>query len=373
MTPMLKEIIEGNTCLLVSEKGTLGRTEKGREKKAPVFYNPRMKLNRDICCAFARTLDDITFADVLAGSGAKGIRVAVEAGHSVGLNDGSRHAVDLIKKNAKLNKVEVDVSNEDANLFLAKNKFDFIDIDPFGTPVPFLDNSVQSVAKNGCLGVTATDTAPLCGVYPKACFRKYSAKPLRCEFCHEVGLRILLGHVARTAAKYKRGIKCLLSHSTEHYFRLYVSLSSGKRKADSSLSEIGYVYYCRKCLHREHEKGFLPEGRVCDCGNPLEVAGPLWLGRIKDNATVKKVIRESYYLKSPLVEKLLNTVLCEIDEPFYYDIHSICKNKKISAPPLDEIIEALREKDYKVSRTHFCPTGIKTDAPLNVDLPLIIG
>lgn len=370
---MFKEIIEGETRLKVAEKGTLGKTDKGREKKAPVFYNPRMKLNRDVCCAFARTLEGITFADVLAGSGAKGIRVAVEAGHAVHLNDGSRDAFELIKKNARLNKVKVDVSNEDANLFLSKNRFDFIDIDPFGTPVPFLDNSVMAASKDGYLGVSATDTAPLCGVYPKACFRKYSAKPIRSEFCHEVGTRILVGYVARTAAKYKRGLRCLLSHSTEHYFRLYARLSTGKRKADASLSEIGYVYYCRKCLHREFKKGFLPEGRSCGCGNPFEAAGPLWLGKIKDNAVLKNVIKKSYYLKSPAVEKLLNTVLEEIDAPFYYDVHRICKNKKISAPPLDEIIDALKEKEHVVSRTHFCQTGIKTDAPLNESLPLLFA
>ena len=370
---MFKEITEGQTRLMVAKKGTMGKTDKGREKKAPVFYNPRMKLNRDVCCAFVRTLDGITFADVLAGSGAKGIRVAVEAGHAVHLNDGSRHAFELIKKNAKINRVQVDVSNEDATLFLAKNKFDFIDIDPFGTPVPFLDGSILAAEKNGYLGVTATDTAPLCGVYPKACFRKYGAKPLRSEFCHEVGLRILLGCVARTAAKYKRGLNCLLSHSTEHYFRLYVSLSTGKRKADASLSEIGYVYYCRKCLHREFKKGFLPEGHTCRCGSSFEVSGPLWLGRIKDNAFLKKVIKNSYYLKSPRTEKLLNTILCEIDTPFYYDIHKICKNKKINSPPFDEILEALKEEGYKVSRTHFCKTGIKTDAPLSESLPLLFA
>lgn len=368
---MFREITEGQTRLMVAKKGTLGKTDKGREKKAPVFYNPRMKLNRDICCAFARTLDDITFADVLAGSGAKGIRVANESGHAVFLNDGSGHAVELIKKNAELNGVTVDISNEDANLFLSKHEFDFIDIDPFGTPVPFLDNSVLAVSKNGYLGVTATDAAPLCGVYPKACFRKYGAKPLRSEFCHEVGLRILLGYVARTAAKYSRGVKCLLGHSTEHYFRLYVKLSSGKRNADSSLSEIGYVYYCRACLNRIYRKGFLSETLTCKCGNPYETAGPLWLGRIKDNAVLKKVIKKSYYLKSTQTEKLLNTIFEEIDVPFYYDVHRLCKHLKVNSPPLDEIVNALSDQGYRVSRTHFCPTGIKTDAPLNVDLPLL--
>lgn len=370
---MFKEITEGETRLLVPEKGTFGQTEAGKEQKPPVFYNPRMKLNRDVCCAFARTLSDVTFADVLAGSGAKGIRVANEAGHPVSLNDGSEHATRLIKKNAKINKVKVDVSNMDANLFLAKNKFDFIDIDPFGTPVPFLDGAVLAASKDGYLGVTATDTAPLCGVYPRACFRKYGAKPLRSEFCHEVGLRLLLGYVARTAAKYKRGTKCLLSHSTEHYFRLYVKLSTGKRKADASLLEIGYVYYCRACLHREFKKGFLPEGRNCSCGSPFEVSGPLWLGRIKDNAVLKHVIKKSHYLKSPRTEKLLNTILSEIDAPFYFDVHRICKNKKINSPPFDEILDVLKEEGYEVSRTHFCKTGIKTDAPLNESLPFLFG
>ena len=368
---MFREITEGQTQLLVTGKGTLGRTDKGREKKAPVFYNPRMKLNRDICCAFARTLDDIVFADVLAGSGAKGIRVANEAGHAVHLNDGSGHAFELIKKNAKINKVNVDVSNEDANLFLAKHRFDFVDIDPFGTPVPFLDSSIQAVSKEGYLGVTATDTAPLCGVYPRACFRKYGAKPLRCEFCHEVGTRILMGYVARTAAKYGRSVKCLLSHSTEHYFRLYVSLSTGKRKADASLSEIGYLYYCRSCLGRVYKKGFLPENRNCGCGGQYEISGPLWLGKIKDNAALKNVIKESLYLRNPQLEKLLRTIEEEIDEPFYYDVHRIAKNLKINAPPLDEIIDALKDDGNIVSRTHFCPTALKTDAPLNADLPVL--
>ncbi len=366
---MFKEITEGKTRLLVPEKGTFGLTETEKEQKPPVFYNPRMKLNRDICCSFVRTLGDITFADVLAGSGAKGIRAANETGCAVFLNDANEYAVKLIKKNAKLNRVKVDVSNEDANLFLLKHEFDFIDIDPFGTPVPFLDNSILAASKNGYLGVTATDTAPLCGVYPKACFRKYGAKPLRSEFCHEIGLRILLGYVARTAAKYKRGIRCLLSHSTEHYFRVYVKLSPGKKSADSSLSGIGYLYYCRACLNREHRKETLPTKLVCSCGSPYEIAGPLWLGKIKDGAVLKTVLKESLYLESRGMDKLLRTILEEIDAPFYYDVHKLCKLLKVDSPPLDDIINTLMGYGYKVSRTHFCPTGIKTDRAL--DLPLV--
>jgi tRNA (guanine26-N2/guanine27-N2)-dimethyltransferase len=37
---------------------------------------------------------------------------------------------------------------------------------------------------------------------------------------------------------------------------------------------------------------------------------------------------------------------------------------KISAPPLNEVLNKLKEEEYFASRTHIKPTGIKTDAPL---------
>ena len=37
----------------------------------------------------------------------------------------------------------------------------WIDIDPFGSPVPFLDTAIQALARRGVLEVSATDTAAL--------------------------------------------------------------------------------------------------------------------------------------------------------------------------------------------------------------------
>jgi tRNA (guanine26-N2/guanine27-N2)-dimethyltransferase len=352
---MFKEIEEGKTKLLVP-----------KNRKPAVFFNPRMKLNRDICCSVLKVLKNEckVFVDLLAGSGAKGIRIANEVGCKVYLNDANPHAYDLIKKNADLNSLNVSVSNLDANLFL-KKKFDFIDIDPFGTPVPFLDNACMM---SKYLGITATDTAPLCGVYPSACFRKYSAIPLRCEFCHEVGLRILLGYVARTCAKYGKGMECILSHSTEHYFRIYVRLKKGKAK--QTLKQLGYVYYCRNCMNREFKKEFIPSPRKCACGKGFEISGILWLGRIKEQEFCHKVYEESKYLRDKRLDKILNLILNEIDEPFYYDVHKICKFMKRSAPPLEKIIGKILSQGFEVSKTHFSPTGIKTNATIS-DLKLL--
>jgi tRNA (guanine26-N2/guanine27-N2)-dimethyltransferase len=375
---MWTEKVEGKTTLLVPERGTFGTTAGGRDKKAPVFYNPRMKLNRDVTCAVVRALardGDVEFLDLLSGSGAKGIRVAKETGAGVHLNDASSEAVKAIKRNAKKNRLltKVTITKRNANLLLQERprEFNFIDIDPFGPPVPFLENALMTVREGGYLGITATDTAPLCGVYPMSCYRKYGAVPLRCEFCHEAGLRILVGHAARAAARYSRAVKCLLSHSTEHYFRAYVQVREGKEKAKACLENLGYVYYCRRCLAHSCEKALLPSRRTCECGNGMETAGPLWLGRIKDDKFAKAVLEESSYLNDKKLTRLLETIAGEIHEPFYQDTHRLAKVDNLEVKPMKEIIAAL--SDYKVSRTHFNPVAVKTDAPLGAIKKVLSG
>ena len=50
------------------------------------------------------------------------------------------------------------------------DRFAVIDLDPYGSPTPFLDAAVQSVADGGLLCVTCTDMAVLCGQYSSLCF-----------------------------------------------------------------------------------------------------------------------------------------------------------------------------------------------------------
>jgi len=81
-------------------------------------------------------------------------------------NDWSSQAVESIQKNVDHNSVQdiVTPSNGDASMVMYqhktfKNRFDVIDLDPYGSPSPFLDAAVQSVADGGLLCVTATDMA----------------------------------------------------------------------------------------------------------------------------------------------------------------------------------------------------------------------
>jgi tRNA (guanine26-N2/guanine27-N2)-dimethyltransferase len=354
----MKELLEGRTRLLIP---------RPPDKKKPlVFFNPRMKLNRDLCVLMVRGLmekGEITFLDLLAGTGAKGLRVAKEAGCLVTLNDASKAAFDLIKKNADLNHVKVEVCNKGANLLLQERLgFNFIDIDPFGTPVPFLDNALLALRSRGYLGVTATDTAPLCGVYPEACLRKYWAVSLKTDFCHEVGIRILAGYAARAAAKYGKGLRFLLAHYREHYFRVYFGVTKGRKKADKSLAEMGYLYYCRRCLDRRFIKEVLPRMGRCRCGEEYEVAGPLWLGELMDKKLIERLTEMAVAMEDGEALRALLALQGELEVPFYYDLHSLCRSLKVQVPSTQNVLEELESMGYRASRTHFAPTAVKTDA-----------
>ena len=83
-----------------------------------------------------------------------------------------------------------------------KDRFNLIDLDPYGSPAPFLDSAVQAVSDGCLLCVTAMDMAVLCGNSPETCYTKYGAIALKTGSCHEFALRILL--------------KCLESHAPPH-------------------------------------------------------------------------------------------------------------------------------------------------------------
>ncbi|MDI3483897.1 MAG: tRNA (guanine26-N2/guanine27-N2)-dimethyltransferase [Methanobacteriaceae archaeon] len=348
--------------------------------KAPVFYNPSMELNRDISVLAIQQFQKekkskIKIADLFAGSGIRGIRyrLEIEGAERVLANDINPVAVEFIKRNSELNKAPVDITMEDANILLRKNKgvFDVADIDPFGTPSPFIESAGYSLKDGSLLCVTATDTSSLCGTYKKPCIRKYNAVPLKTEYCHENGLRILAGFISLTLAKYKKYIKTRLAYSSQHYMRLYLEIGKGASKTDKSLKEnIGFIYHCHNCLFRSLEHGMLPIlPRECpQCNGKLDFSGPLWIGELEDENFIKGMIRslpEKKLNKKKNILRLLKLLKGESGmPPTFYDTHKICSKMRISAPPLKKIMKTLQEKGFKATRSHCKATGIKTNAPI---------
>ena len=351
--------------------------------KAPVFYNPAMEMNRDLAVLALQAFQsfhgcELRICEPMTGSGIRGLRLAKEVDRvkKVIINDINGEAVRLARFNIKKNQLETKVvaENEDANLLLSRfamprKRFDYIDIDPFGSPMPFLDSALRALRRNRLLALTATDLAPLCGVHFKACVRKYGGRPLRTEYCHELAIRLLSSALVRNAAKYDIGVKVLYSHSSGHYVRLYAMINIGAKKADASLENIGFIHHCFRCFHREVEPGtFQFKRKPCpECGKKMEISGPLWIEKIIDEnflACMEREAKAKGFKNKRKIHKLLVLAREEAKAHItYYRIDRICDKLGLPMPSTKTVKSKLEKNGYKVSLTHFNSHGLKTDAP----------
>jgi tRNA (guanine26-N2/guanine27-N2)-dimethyltransferase len=378
------EIIkEGKVQVLVPKLEAYGVVPSDyAPSKAPVFYNPVMEFNRDLTVlafnAYQHMVNhEISICEPFTSQGIRGIRFAVEVDGvtKVLLSDINTTAYELAKHNVELNKLEgiITLKHKDANSVLSSNaspkkRFDIIDIDPFGTPVPYLDSAFRALKNNGLIAATATDLAPLCGVHAKACMRKYGGKPLRTEYCHELAVRLLAGCMASLAAKHDIGIRILFSHSSDHYIRVYAQIAYGAKKGDESLKNTGYILHCFSCLHRETVHQIFGKSDLCpECGAKMEFTGPLWIGNISDPVFIDQVIKENQktaFKNSAKITKLLTLTKTETKAPAtYYVIDKLSGKLKLPAPSVQAFLTALQNSGFQAVPTHFNTRGIKTDAP----------
>ncbi len=353
-------VSEGNVEIEVPEQ------EEGATDE--VFFNPVQELNRDLTVAVLRAYRDReprakTYLDAMAASGIRGVRAGSE-GWEVTCCDVDEDSLTLCRENFERNDIDGKTVHRDVNALLHEDYFDVVDIDPFGTPIPFVDAAFQGTRNLLC--VTATDTAPLCGAHFESGVRSYSAIPRNTEYHAEMGVRILLSALARTGARYDIAIRPLLTHATNHYVRTYLELDRGARVANDVIDSLGYVHHCRQCLSREHATGLIadPPAACPNCGNDIETAGPLWLDLPHDreflDAVQEQVTEEMGTAKKS--RKLLTRLGEELDEPTHYDQHELCEQWGQPAPSMDEFLGCLREAGYDGSRTHYGGTTFKTPA-----------
>ncbi len=357
----MKIITEGNTKLKVPKDRTLSKKDK-------IFYNPTMEINRDISVSVIQSFlnnykrNEFIICDPLGGSGARGLRYANELKNPSGtvkviIGDINPNAVKLAKENLKVNELDnVEIVHKDANVLLSENfrTFNVVDLDPFGSPNPYIDSAIRScITKNGILCMTATDTAVLCGAYKKACIRNYDAIPLKGD--KEIAIRLLIGYAIRVASKYDIGLRPIFSHITDHYVRTFLITERGAKKADESIKKLGYVKNVNEeKIIKTREEGF-----------EKGYGGLIYLDKINDldivNGALKVAEERNYSERS---KKIIKTIFeeCQINQIGCYDIHEICSFIKKLVPPINDLINGLKQNGFKVSRTHYNPNGIKTNA-----------
>ncbi|MBS3110251.1 tRNA (guanine(10)-N(2))-dimethyltransferase [Candidatus Woesearchaeota archaeon] len=372
---MLSIIKEGKAVLKVP-------TGEKISSSLAVFYNPVMKFNRDISVLLLQCLGrkNLSFADILSASGARGIRLALELKKGIigtmVLNDQSKKAFGNIRQNLSLNGLGKDrriaVKNMDANELLQDSSgFDVIDIDPFGSPNFFLWNSLKKIKRNGILAVTATDTGALAGAFPEAGIRKYWAIPLKNEFMHETGLRILARKVQLVASQLDRAAVPILSFYRDHYYRIIFRIEHGARKADKAMRGYKCILYCRNCTSRwvinemsPAKTGNIGKDSKC-CKDPkFEKAGPMWCNAMGDPGLADKMAAKSANEKD---RKFLSVLASEYKSGIvgFYDIHRICKISHLEIPRKEDLRNALIKQGNQSVATHVSGTAIKTDASLH--------
>jgi len=377
----VEEAAEGAARLLVPsvDRGA-GEPLDHARSRAAVFYNPLMRLNRDTAVIATSVLGDglgrpVEACEPMCGVGVRGVRLALEANvGGVLMGDLNPSGVQMSKENARRNGVgdRVDVRFMDANLMLnlhssPLHRFDYVDVDPFGSPSEFLDSSVRATRDGGVMALTATDMAPLCGVSPTACLRKYGGRPLRTTYTHEVALRLVVGAAVRAAAVHEMGVRPLFGYYADHYVRVYLALSHGAKPGDASLAEMGYIVHCPRCLHREAVKGpYLKASRTCPgCGGQLVVGGPMWLGDLADEAFTSAMLARAVGAGGwePRLIHLLETVRGEIGfPPTFFHLDELSHRAGKSSLNLEEVLGKLAAVGFGATRTHFDPRGVKTTA-----------
>ncbi len=341
------------------------QTSEGKAKiytDGKVFYNPEMRTLRDISVLFLRAISTKKrrILDATAATGIRAIRYALEAGaKDVTALDINDSAAKIAQKNMKLNRLKFKVLNEGLQVLAgtSRDKFEIIDLDPFGSPAPYIHDAMKLSWDGTVLMITATDTAVLCGAHDAACIKVYNAKPLHNEMCKEVGIRILLSYITRVASGFNFGVVPLLSISDRHYMRVFVRLEFGASKAISSVKTTGLGAFCRKCYSFRFASGVAPlmPNRCDECRERLEPFGPLWLGNLQDKELIKKMlgIREM---------QMAREIYDELDTLMLYSVPKITEALGFGSVSRYKVVERLTRMGRRATMTQFNKDGIKTDA-----------
>ncbi len=235
------------------------------------------------------------------------------------------------------------------NLVVAASRFEYVDLDPFGSPAPYLDATLREAWDRQLVSATATDLAVLCGAYPQACRRRYGARPVRVPFRHEMAARLLMGHCAREAARYDKGIEPLLAAYAAHFVKVWFRVRRGAGRADAALAQGAYLRF---------DAG-TGERRFTD--DPRD-GGPLWAGPLLEATFLDglSATRWTGARASGIIDQLRK----EVDAPaLHHTTDEWAKRLRLSPPSLRRLLEALREAGHVATTTHYHARGFRTSAP----------
>ncbi|MFX0211497.1 MAG: hypothetical protein ACFFDT_36295 [Candidatus Hodarchaeota archaeon] len=376
----LVEIQEGVGTFLIPKSNTNDHIPRRSDE---VFFNFHQEINRDLSILVLRAYSrmnsktDLRVCEPLCGSGIRSIRYALEAPiSSIYCNDINSKAVHITKKNINrllsTNAKKIQLFNMDCNSFLQKLNvenfvFDFIDIDPFGTPIPFVQNSIRLVTLQGLLAFTATDLASLVGLYPRALYAKYGISHFdtRIGNIHEVAARALITGIQHIGLILGQSLIPIVTLYHRHFVRCFLVRNRG---VNTVINQTGFIHCCKRCQTRYIS--FIDEKKTScpTCGDSDEMkVGPIYLGRIQNSEYLSSILLDEHLQKMGTKKRLVKILPLMINEslldiPWSFDIPKLAKEIGVTVPPLSQIGKILTERGYKCFKTQYSGSSLKTDA-----------
>ena len=287
------------------------------------------------------------------------------------------------------------VMQNDARIALMEAAYQWVDLDPFGSPVNFLDAAIQGLSRTGFLEVTATDTAALTGSSASSQHRRYGAKGIVDSYAHDDAVRVLLGLIATTAARHDRSVEPVLALFDGHHVRVSVKVRRSRENASEVLNNIGWRIREANGTYRfvQHPT---PE-EVQRGSGPLWV-GPLWdaeiAGRITEERALQVCEASSEEIDAACMEGL---VWDERDKE--YARRELCRSVRYiaeaadlmsrehtlyhmddlpnmagtgQAPKMETLFAAITEKGYAAARVPDIDPFFVTDAPFETVMACVV-
>ncbi len=314
-------ILEGRTTLYLPPRNSeeeVNRLGPGDREEREVFHNSAMAASRTRSVVLmAHEFNDgwlgaadkpIRTLDALTATGARSLRwlheLPEEAAARLHLTqvDRDERAIGWAAANLSHNPPKnpnsgVEQLIGDVRQISLGQGWQWVDIDPFGSPVPFLDTVLQSTARRAVIEVTATDTAALTGSSASALRRRYGARARLDSIAHDTGLRILLARIAENAARHDRAIEPLLSIWDGHHLRVSLRVTRSVEEANRVEQSLGW-----RIADPTAEEISTPDDEgvphiLVPLAEPVDVtdervSGPLWIGPLGNAETMAAMSEE---------------------------------------------------------------------------------
>ena len=354
---------------------------KARFQVGDAFYNPRSKYVRDLgilaATIYQQDYGSLRVLDALAGCGVRSLRYYQESNADyLYINEGNPQLNSLLQQN--LNRAislrhgfayaskDYRITHLDAHrvffsCYRERDYYDLVDVDCFGSAVPYLSTMLWATKINGLMYLTSTDGRTVTGHPPEKTVQTYNAIVRSHPAIQEQALRILIGATQQQAAAKNLGVEPIFSLFTGQTYRVMLRLVSKPRINGNNY---GFLSYCRGCGNYQTFDWRKLNRVSCVCNNPaVTVSGPMWLGKLHDIQQLQRFTALAQKLNWQKITELLNLMQGEIDfPPYFYTLREIGNRGKLDLPKRSHLIAALQDKGYRAAATHIEPQAIKTNA-----------